>query len=211
MMPRGSGATSARTWIVTALALAALAGCGGGDDSEPDLSVELAPVSGDIQVREPGSEDFVALGEAGRYPVGTEVDANDGVLRLTSDRPDGDTQSGEFSDGQFQIAQEEGSATVTLTLTGGDLSQCETKAARRDDSTVGGPEIRHLFADAEGSFETEGRFATASVRGTKWKLVDACFGTLTDVASGEVTVTDTIRDREVEVGAGDDLWVARKR
>jgi hypothetical protein len=41
--------------------------------------------------------------------------------------------------------------------------------------------------------------------------VDACFGTLTDVASGEVTVTDTIRDREVEVGAGEDLWVARKR
>jgi hypothetical protein len=211
MMPRGSAATSARAWIVTALAVAALAGCGGDDDSEPGLSLELAPVSGEIQVREPGSEAFVALGETGRYPAGTEVDANDGVVRVTSDRPDGDTQSGEFSDGRFQIAQEEGSATVTLKLTGGDLSQCETKAAKRDDSTVGGPEIRHLFADAEGSFETEGRFATASVRGTKWKLVDACFGTLTGVASGEVTVTDTIRDREVEVEAGDELWVARKR
>src|SRR5688572_22943374 len=210
MTRRGTASTWAGTLIAMVLATAVLAACGG-DDSDPGLSVELEPVDGEVFVQESGAGEPVALEEAGRYPTGTEVDASDGVVRLTSDRPDGGTQSGEFSDGRFQIAQEEGSATVTLKLVGGDLSQCETKAARQDDSTVGGPEVRHLFADAEGDFETQGRFATASVRGTEWKIVDACFGTLTDVASGTVTVSDTIRDREVEVGAGEDLWVARKR
>ena len=198
-----------------AASLAALAtvfaGCGGGDDLEAGASVRLEPVDGQVLVREPGEQTFVTLDDAAELPIGTEVDASRGVVRLTSARQGGETQSGEFSEGEFELAQEEGQDTVTLSLRGGDFGPCETKAARQDQSTVGGPLIRRLFADAEGDFRTRGRFAAATIRGTTWTTVDACFGTLTDVAAGEVTVTDLIRDREVEVSAGDDLWVAGGR
>lgn len=198
------------------LAAAVLLACGSDDEGggeaegpEVGVSVELEPVRGEVSVRESG-EGFEQLDDVAVLPVGSEVDASDGVVRLTSARTDGDTQEGEFSEGRFEIAQEEGSDTVTLKLTGGDFSECDTPKARRDRSTVGGPRIRSLFAEGEGDFRTEGQFASASTRGTTWETVDACFGTLTDVADGEVVVSDKIRGREIPVSAGEDLWIAER-
>ena len=202
--------------VVVSASAAALAvaagGCGGeGADGalEPGVNVELEPVDGQVLVREPGADTFVTLEETAEMPVGTQVDASRGVVGVTSARGDGETQSGEFSHGEFEVEQPEGEDTLTLVLHGGDFDPCKTRAARLDESTVGGPVIRQLFADAEGDFRTKGRFAAATIRGTEWKTVDACFGTLTDVATGVVTVTDFIQGRRVEVAAGDDLWIAR--
>jgi hypothetical protein len=205
LLPLAAAATAA----LAALAVG-VGGCEGeSEDLEAGAIVELEPVEGQVLVREPGEQTFVTLEGADQMPVGTQVDASRGTVRLTSAREDGGTQSGEFSRGEFEVEQPEGEDIVTLSLRGGDFGPCKTTAARLDESTVGGPEIRHLFADAEGDFRTKGRFAAATIRGTKWKTVDACFGTLTDVATGEVTVTDFIQDRTVQVGAGDDLWIAR--
>jgi hypothetical protein len=99
---------------------------------------------------------------------------------------------------------------VTLALRGGDFSKCETEVAREEGSTVGGPEVRRLFVDTEGGFRTRGRFASATVRGTKFTAVDACFGTLTDVAEGEVEVTDLTADKEIDLGAGERYWAAER-
>jgi hypothetical protein len=196
--------------------LLALPGCGGSDDggSEGPVAgetVELEAVEGEILTKEPDGEGFAALEGASAAPIGTEVDASQGVVRMTSATAEGDTQSGEFSEGRFQVAQEPDSSLVTLTLTGGDLSKCETKAASRDRSTVGGPEVRRLFVKAEGDFRTEGRFAAASVRGTRFTAVDACFGTLTDVEEGDVAVTDLTADREVDLTSGEQYWAAERR
>lgn len=199
----------ARVAALAAFAMA-LAGCGGDEELEPGVTVELEPAQGQILVREPGERTFVTLDGAIEVPVGTEVDASKGLVRLTSATADGDTQTGDFSEGEFEVAQRQGSSAVTLSLRGGDFSPCRTRAARRDRSTVGGPEIRRLFADAEGDFRTRGRFAAATIRGTEWRTVDACFGTLTDVALGEVTVTDFLQRREVDLSAGEDLWVAQR-
>jgi hypothetical protein len=209
-----SSCPSTRALFALCAAIASLAlgtgGCGsGGDDLERGVRVELEPVQGQVLVREPGEETFVTLAGAERMPVGTQVDASKGTVQLTSARADGDTQSGEFSRGEFEVEQLQGKDTVVLSLRGGDFGPCKTRAARLDESTVGGPVIRNLFADAEGDFRTKGRFAAATIRGTEWETVDACFGTLTDVSAGEVTVTDFIQDRTVEVAAGDELWIAR--
>ena len=202
---RAAATTAALAWLAILAA-----GCGGeGEGPEAGLTVELAPVEGEVLVREPGEQTFVSLEDAEQMPVGTHVDASRGTVLLTSADDDGGTQSGEFSRGEFTVEQAAGESLVTLLMRGGDFGPCKTRAARLDESTVGGPEIRRLFADAEGDFRTRGRFAAATVRGTRWKTVDACFGTLTDVAAGAVTVTDFIQDRTVEVGAGDELWIAR--
>ena len=188
-------------------------GCGGsdgGDGPRAGETVELESVSGQILVKQPDEDTFATLEDATEVPVGTEVDASKGTVQLTSATTDGDEQSGEFSEGAFEVVQEPETTEVTLKLTGGDFDPCKTEAAKRDKSTVGGPEIRKLFTDAEGEFRTEGQFAAAAVRGTKFETVDACFGTLNDVEEGEVVVTDLVADRELVLGPGDDHWSASR-
>jgi len=196
----------------TALAAVTVWGCGGGggDGLKAGDTVELEPASGQILVKQPDEDTFATLEGATEVPVGTEVDASAGTVKLTSATADDGEQSGEFSQGAFEVVQEPDTTEVTLKLTGGDFSPCKTEAAKRDKSTVGGPEIRKLFTDAEGEFRTEGQFAAAAVRGTKFETVDACFGTLNDVEEGEVTVTDLTKDREVVLAEGEDYWAAKR-
>jgi hypothetical protein len=190
-----------------------LGACGGnGNGSSGPVAgetVEVETADGQVLIREPGEETFAPLEDATEVPVGAVIDALKGTVRMTS-ATHGGTQSGEFSEGRLQVEQEAGSGAVTLRLQGGDFSQCKTQAARRDRSTVGGPEVRRLFIDAEGDFRTRGQFAAAAVRGTRFTAVDACFGTLTDVEEGEVTVTDLTADREIDLSAGEDYWAAQR-
>ncbi len=202
------------TFTLIALALAP-SGCGGGESGSDGPvageSVELETTDGDVLISEPGEETFVRLDETTVVPVGTEVDATEGTVRMTSETADGGSQTGEFSQGGFEVAQERGSTEVTLALRGGDFSKCRTEKAKRDRSTVGGPVIRKLFVDAEGEFRTRGRFAAATIRGTRFSAVDACFGTLTDVTEGAVVVSDLAANRRIELSAGRRYWAAERR
>ena len=190
-----------------------LAGCSGGSDGGgPALgeSVELETVSGRVLIREPDENTFAALEAATVVPLGTEIDASKGTVGMTSATEDGGTQSGEFSRGGFQVSQPPGSTEVTLTLRGGDFSECRTKAAERDHSTVGGPVIRKLFVKADGDFRTKGRFAAAAIRGTRFTAVDACFGTLTAVREGQVAVTDLTTGKQIQLNPGEQFWAAER-
>jgi hypothetical protein len=203
----------------TLLALVVLAhslhACGGNEDDGSGgpvfgESVQLEAVDGQVLIEEPGEETFATLEQVTTVPAGTGIDASEGTVRMTSATEDGGTQSGEFSQGGFEVSQEPESDEVTLTLRGGDFSECKTKAAQRDRSTVGGPEIRKLFVSANGNFRTVGRFAAAAIRGTKFTAIDACFGTLTAVREGDVAVTDLTTDQEIELNAGEDYWAAQR-
>ena len=57
-------------------------------------------------------------------------------------------------------------------------------------------------SDRRGRFRTKGRNATATVRGTVWRTIDRCDGTLVTVQSGSVTVRDSSRRRSVTVRRG---------
>jgi hypothetical protein len=70
-------------------------------------------------------------------------------------------------------------------------------AARRTKRTV-----RRLTGSAKGRFRTRGRYASATVRGTKWTVTDRCDGTLTAVKSGVVVVRDLRRHKNLVVRAG---------
>lgn len=207
------------TWRLassTALAVLALcpAACGGdGEGSRGPVAgenVELESAGGPVLIKQPGEETFARLEEKTEVPIRTQIDASRGTVRITSATANGGTQSGEFSQGAFEVEQDANSSEVTLALRGGDFSKCKTKAARRDRSTVGGPEVRRLFVEAEGRFRTRGRFAATSIRGTRFTVVDACFGTLTDVEEGEVQVTDLTADREIDLSAGQEYWAAQR-
>jgi hypothetical protein len=55
--------------------------------------------------------------------------------------------------------------------------------------------------DAKGKFRTKGRYASATIRGTKWLTDDRCDGTLVRVVKGAVTVRDFVRRKSLVVRA----------
>ncbi len=59
-----------------------------------------------------------------------------------------------------------------------------------------------LHASAKGKFRTKGRYAAATVRGTKWTIADRCDGTLTHDLTDSVVVNDFVRHKTIVLHAG---------
>jgi hypothetical protein len=59
-----------------------------------------------------------------------------------------------------------------------------------------------LRGNGKGRFRTQGRYSSASVRGTRWVTADRCDGTFTYVEQGEVAVYDIPRRRTIILTAG---------
>ena len=53
-----------------------------------------------------------------------------------------------------------------------------------------------------GSSGPTGRYAAATVRGTKWTIADRCDGTLTHDLTDSVVVTDFVRHKTIVLHAG---------
>lgn len=168
----------------------------------------VVPVRGQVLVRVPGSDRFVPLGHTTEIPMGTQVDATRGTVRLVSAVTATQTNSAEFFDGLFTIRQRRANrAIMQLFLGGGNFGVCrrrtssastvETPGARRPRRPV-----RRLWGSGKGRFETRGRYSSATVRGTRWLVTDRCDGTLTRVTQGVVLVRDFKRRRSVLVRAG---------
>src|SRR5439155_20592039 len=67
--------------------------------------------------------------------------------------------------------------------------------------------VRQLWGSAKGRFRTTGRFASATVRGTKWLTEDLCLATRVTVQEGIVNVFDFRRKTTTPVSAGDSITV----
>ncbi len=201
-------------------------GGGGGGGSEPIAKVSLvtpilpsvpapvlaktgnvAPVSGTVRVRVPGSSSFVALSEVRQIPFGSVIDATNGSVSVTSTEPDGATQTGTFFDGEFILTQGK-NGVLLATLTGGNFSVCPTAKERshvaRASAKHAAPShvVRKLWANAHGSFSTKGNYAAGAVLGTEWLTEDLCDGTLIKVTRDKVAVTNLVNHHKVTVKTG---------
>jgi hypothetical protein len=136
--------------------------------------------------------------------VGTEVDAREGTLALTSALPSGSTQTGRFGGGRFVIRQAK-RGYVDLYLKGRYCPRASTTTARSGLAVAARrPPSRRLWgSDHGGRFRTHGKNSHATVRGTRWLVSDSCRGTLTRVTNGSVVVTDTVRGKRVTLEAGE--------
>jgi hypothetical protein len=153
-------------------------------------------------VRVKGTAAFVTL-TSQQIPVGSEVDATQGRVRLTSLARGGATQTADFYQGRFLISQAgTGDRTTVLRLS------APLRCPRRLAATK--PPVRHLWGRGKGRFRTMGRYASASVRGTVWLTSDTCTLTLIRVRSGRVDVFDLVRRRAVTVTVGKS-YTARQR
>jgi hypothetical protein len=174
-------------------------------------SVLVAPASGELRVRRPGSSTFVALLLGSELPVGSEIDARHGSLALTAALPSGATETGYFGAGRFKLTQDS-RGYIDLYLRGKYCSRAGVAStAGVSATTARKKQGRRLWGrDHGGRFRTHGRNSHATVRGTRWLVADSCKGTYTRVSQGSVVVRDTVRKKRIVLKAGEH-YLARPR
>ena len=172
-------------------------------------SFVVEPVTGQTFVKR-GRGAFQLLARPRRLPMGSLVDTRGGTARVRSARNRrGNTQSGDFFGGLFQVLQSRNRRARGLTelrLKGSSFSNCEAEAAspgsRAFQSRRSRRVVRGLGGVATGRFRTRGRHSAATVRGTTWGTIDRCDGTLTWITRGSVAVREFRRRKTIVVRAG---------
>jgi hypothetical protein len=179
------------------------------DDSPPPpvfgQSANGAKVSGTVLYQLPGQSGFTPLEVPTQFPIGTIIDTRNGRVTLTIVDAQGNLQSADFYEGLFQIAEQTADGALVLKLIGGDFSVCATPQRVLEQGSPpkkGGKSVRHLWGDGKGKFRTQGRYASATVAGTKWLTDDRCQGTLIFVVEGIIDVFDLVLKRHITLTAG---------
>lgn len=147
--------------------------------------MNVAPVSGAVRVRPRGQDRFIALGAGASVPVGSTLDATDGVVALTTANGSGE-QTGRFWGGRFRVVQAKTGDPYTYLVLAGPLPRCGTAGKV---TAAGSRRVRRLWGrDHGGRFRSRGHRGQATVRGTSWLTEDRCGGTLYRVKSGAIVV-----------------------
>lgn len=172
-------------------------------------SSDLAPSGGKVLVELPGTHKFVRLKSVRRLPLGTLINAIHGSVQMTVALPRKGTQSGIFWAGEFKVGQSRHTGHTTVRLKGGDFGLCtrDSTASAHDVTPAGRrsgvsplatiakkkkkkkKKIRKLWANAHGSFSTDGSYGAAAVEGTRWLTEDLCDGTFFRVTRDKIEVT----------------------
>jgi hypothetical protein len=151
--------------------------------------VVVSRIAGLVRVKPVGAHRFRVLTKRLAVPVGSTVDATGGKVRLvTADVGRARTQSGSFAGGAFVVTQDRSALTTLVLARGRAASRTCAPPARRgaSDAAASGNVLRLLHGSAHGKFRTVGRYAAATVRGTKWTTADACGGTMISDHRGQV-------------------------
>jgi len=156
-------------------------------------TAEATVVSGTVLIRRPGARGFTRLSGSDVIPMGSVVDAVRGRVRITTATRSGGLQSADFFQGAFRLTQDRTGLT-TLALVG------TTRGAGAGAAKV--RVLRRLWGDGRGRFRTRGRYATATLRGTRWLTTDRRDGTQVRVTEGSVVVRDLRRRRSIVLRAG---------
>lgn len=183
----------------------------GADLPTLDQNFLLTVVSGTIRYHTPGGKYQTITSGTVKLPFGSVVDATNGHALITVEVDSNHTlQQAEIWEGKagvFQIGRNPG--VTEFQLAGGDYTSCAGSSSKRHGArAAAGTVIRHLWAQAKGSFRTKGRFASATVRGTRWLTEDLCLATRVTVAEGIVGVFDFRRKTTTLVRAGNSITVS---
>jgi len=178
--------------------------------------IKYAPGKGPRAVTPP--KGFVPLKGAANIPIGSQLDTRKGHVSVTSAaNSDGSkTQAAEFYDAIFEVKQtvpkkkpKKPVAVITDLVLKGEppRSECAplkgaAAAAAKKKKRGGKSVLSSLWGSGKGKFRTNGKYSSATVRGTIWLTQDRCDGTLTTVKRGTVSVRDFKLKKTVSVKAG---------
>jgi hypothetical protein len=194
----------------------------------PGKTFDARVVSGDVFIKYPPGtgpraavkppKGFVALKGAANVPMGAQLDTRRGRVAVTSahDTSGNAAQTADFYDGLFAVRQStpkmkpaQPKVLITDLVLAGEppRSECApikgaSAAAVKKKKRGGKSVLGALWGNGKGRFRTDGKYSSATVRGTIWLTQDRCDGTLTTVKRGTVSVRDFKRRRTVAVKAG---------
>jgi hypothetical protein len=172
-------------------------------------TVNIKLLSGTVLYKLPGTKTFQTLTAEAQVPVGTTLDTVKGRVNITSASDlKGGTNKSWFYSGVFTVRQAVAAKPVTELALAGPKPSC--KASKAASAAAAKPKTRKLWGDGSGSFRTRGEFSSATVRGTKWVVIDRCDGTLTRVVTGVVSVRDFVKRKTIVLRAGKQ-YLARKK
>ena len=174
-------------------------------------TLDIGLVSGTVIVTPPDKQPFKLGVDDRNIPIGSLLDTTRGRIDLRAAPFPGSTRTArtakvedaEFYKGKFTVRQRAGTGVTQILLTGGNPSVCSASAnppAQR--RALPHRVLRLLGASGSGKFQTRGRYAAATVRGTVWTTTDYCDGTLVSVQRDVVSVRDLVRNTTVTVTAG---------
>ena len=168
-------------------------------------TVVLERVRGIVAVRPRGKKNFVRLTDPALIRVGSEIDVERGVARLTvASDAKGTLAPATVRGGRFVITQGKGAKPISQMALSRKLS-CATSKAKRGRASAAAKrrKSRRLWVQTRKKrYRTKGRYATGTVRGTRWLTTDGCRSTRVSVTRGVVTVRDLVRKRDRKVRAG---------
>jgi hypothetical protein len=169
-------------------------------DPVPGVSANADVSKGRVFVKRPGDTKYQELRSARSIPVGSEIDTTRGEINMeTAVGTAGKSQFAKFRDGKFTMAQTSGAKITDLVLTGERFDKCPQTGTQA--GAAASKPTRRLWGNGKGRYRTRGRYATATVRGTKWMVRDACDSTTVQVARGVVIVRDLVKRKNVRVKA----------
>jgi hypothetical protein len=94
---------------------------------------------------------------------------------------------------------------IRIKLTGGNFGQCTSKGRKvqvYEAKKKPIKPVRRLWGSGKGRYQTTGKYASATVRGTHWLIADYCNGTLINVRAGVVVVRDLVTNKTIVITAG---------
>ena len=169
----------------------------------------LGPESGDVSVKQAGTDEYASLEAGTPVPVGSIVDATAGTVRLIAQTSNASTQDVVLRGAKFEVRQaKDGSGVTEFVLKGEDFGTCRQGADRRVQEAQAAP---LALGERPRRQVPHPRAATASrpSAGTTWRVTDTCAGTTTTVYSGSVVVREARSGRSYVVRKGRHHLAAR--
>jgi hypothetical protein len=210
----GARITTAGIAILASIAVPVSSGLAAATLPPPSFgrTLDIGLVSGTVIVTPPGGRSF-ALGVVDRnIPIRSLIDTTHGRVDLrAADAPVATAASlriedAQFSGGAFRVGQPRSAPFTVIRLAGGSFASCSAQGAAGTAAALPRRIIRLLHASGSGRFQTNGRYAAATVRGTTWLTEDFCNGTLVKVTRGAVVVENLVSHRAITVPAGNSYF-----
>jgi len=181
--------------VAAAAAVAAVAAFAGAAGAASPSATPTATVSGQVTVNG-------APFRGGAIRFGSLVNILSGTITLKTGVGTLEVHGVPYIPAAFvlRFTHVNGEPYVQLQLAKGNFAACpkRTTASARASTKI----VRSLWGDGKGNFQTSGRFAAATVRGTMWQTDDRCDGTWLRVVRGVVVMTDFKTGKNTTVRAG---------
>lgn len=199
----------------------------------PGRTLRLTPAGGFSTASPLGITGARPVREPDLVRLGTRINAEKGGVTVETGTPGDGVRTATVSSGQFAIDQPAGPVQTVFRLTapmngcrpfeggassGSAANRTAGKAAKSravasaakatKKKTKRKRRSRKIFVQSNGGHRTDGRYADAVVRGTKWSVTDFCTSTRVTVIEGLVEVRDNAKRKTIFVPAGE-RYIAR--